>query len=303
MRLVTRSDFDGLICGVLLKEVGVIDSLIFVHPKDIQDGKVLITEDDVLANVPYWPGCGLWFDHHVSEQDVHMFTDFKGVSKPARSCARIIYDYYGGQSRFQRFDDMLVAVDKCDSGDLTVDEVLNPRGWYLLSFVMDPRTGLGRYKDYRIGNYRLMEDLMEYCRTMPIDEILALPDVAERTKRYHEQQKLYRQLIESKARVFKNCLVLDFRDVTEPPVGNRFIEYSLYPRQNISIRVNWGPTQEIVAFSVGHSIINRTSQTNVGMLLKGYGGGGHNAVGTCQVPAAKSEETLAELVAKITSDG
>jgi len=304
MRLVTRSDFDGLICGVLLKEAGVIDSNIFVHPKDIQDGKVLITEDDVLANIPYWPGCGLWFDHHVSESDVHMFvTEFKGVSRPAKSCARIIYDYYGGASRFKRYDEMMEAVDRCDAGELTADEILHPRGWILLSFIMDPRTGLGRYKDYRIGNYQLMENLMEYCRTMPIQDILALDDVKERTTRYLDEEKRYKAIIQGNATIHGNLLVLDLRQNTEMPVGNRFIEYSLFPKQNISIRIMRTANPGIVAFAVGHSILNRTSNTNVGMLLKAYGGGGHFQVGTCQVPEERADEVLAELVEQITKDG
>jgi len=291
-----------LICAVLLKDVGVVDRYIFVHPKDIQDGKIVIDENDVLANVPYFPGCGLWFDHHVSESDVSLFTDYKGASKPAKSCARIVYDYYGGKQRFPDYDTMMIYVDKCDSGDLTIDEILEPKGWVLLSFVMDPRTGLGRYKDYRVSNYALMESLIEMCRKMTIEEILAHSDVQERTKRYLEQAGRYRRIIETNSRVDSNCLIIDLRKINELPVGNRFIEYSLFPRQNISIRaMQAGPDR--VAFAVGHSIINRSSRTNVGMLLKNYGGGGHSVVGTCQVPNEQANNVLDELVEKITADG
>jgi hypothetical protein len=304
MRLVTRSDFDGLICAVLLKEAGVVESYKFVHPKDIQDGKVPITEDDVLANVPYWPGCGLWFDHHVSESDVALFTsDINGVSKPAPSCARNIYEYYGGARKFPGREEMMAAVDKSDSGNLTVDEVLEPKGWILLSFIMDPRTGLGRFKDYRISNYQLMESLIEYCRTMPIDEILAHPDVQERVNRYFEQESQYRQVIQDVATVRKNCLILDLREFAEMPVGNRFIEYSLFPRQNISVRLIKTPNRGVTAISVGHSIINRTSNTNVGMLMKTYGGGGHEQVGTCQIAEDRLDEVLDEILDQITKDG
>lgn len=303
MRLVTRSDFDGLICAVLLKEAGIVDSYKFVHPKDIQDGKVPITEDDVLANVPYWPGCGLWFDHHVSESDVGMFTEFTGVSKPAPSCARNIYEYYGGAEKFPGREEMMEAVDKSDSGNLTVEEILEPEGWILLSFVMDPRTGLGRYKDYRIANYQLMEELIEYCRTLTIDEILALPDVQERIKRYREQEQQYRQVIQDVATVRRNCLMLDLREISEMPVGNRFIEYSLFPKQNISLRLLKTPNPGVTAISVGHSITNRTSNTNVGMMMKTYGGGGHEQVGTCQVPDERLEDVLDEIISQITKDG
>lgn len=304
MRLVTRSDFDGLICAVLLKEAGIVDGYKFVHPKDIQDGKVPIDENDVLANVPYWPGCGLWFDHHSSEADVFMFaSDIKGVSKPAPSCARNIYEYYGGAEKFPNREEMMEAVDRCDSGNLTPEEILDPEGWYLLSFIMDPRTGLGRFKDYRISNYALMEALIEYCRTMTIDEILALPDVQERVKRYHEHDVLYRELIRKVAHVRKNCLILDMRDLQEAPVGNRFIEYSLYPKQNISVRLIRTPARAITAISVGHSIVNRTSKTNVGAIMKVHGGGGHDAVGTCQIPDDQVEDVVEQIIDQIVSDG
>jgi nanoRNase/pAp phosphatase (c-di-AMP/oligoRNAs hydrolase) len=305
MRLVTRSDFDGLICAVLLKEAGVVDEYIFVHPKDIQDGKVAITSNDVLANIPFWPGCGLWFDHHVSENDVKDIfgSDFKGESRVEKSCARIIHDYYGSKEVFGRFEEMIEAVDRSDSGDLTREEIMNPQGWILLSFIMDPRTGLGKFKDYRISNYKLMEDLIEYCRTMPIEEILEIPDVKERVTRYYDQERVFRHVIEKNGTAYGNVLVLDLRETREIPVGNRFIEYSMFPEQNISIRVMWGPTPDIVAFAVGHSILNRTSKTNVGLLMKEYGGGGHLQVGTCQVPAAEADRTLDELIKRIRSDG
>jgi hypothetical protein len=258
----------------------------------------------VLANVPYWPGCGLWFDHHSSESDVFLFTpDFQGVSKPAPSCARNIYEYYGGAEKFPDREVMMEAVDRCDSGNLTAEEILDPKGWYLLSFIMDPRTGLGRFKDYRISNYRLMEELIEYCRTMEIDDILALPDVQERVKRYWEHDKQYRVLIRDVAEVRKNCILLDMRSLQEAPVGNRFIEYSLFPKQNISVRLIRTPDPKITAISVGHSIINRSSKTNVGALMKMHGGGGHEQVGTCQVNADVFDDVLDEILDQIVNDG
>jgi nanoRNase/pAp phosphatase (c-di-AMP/oligoRNAs hydrolase) len=305
MRLVTRSDFDGLICAVILKEEKIIDEYKFVHPKDVQDGKVTITDNDVLANIPYWPGCGMWFDHHKSEEDVmELFeADFKGVSRQEKSCARIVYEYCGGRKKYPQYEEMIVAVDKSDSGDLVVEDILNPRGWMLLAFIMDPRTGLGRYKDYRISNYRLMEELVEYCRVKQIEEILAIEDVKERTTRYFEQQKDYKEMIRSNSKSHKNCLVIDVRPVEVPPVGNRFTEYTMFPGVNISIRVMWGLRKEVVVFAVGHSILNRTSRTDVGMLMKRYGGGGHHMVGTCQIQLDKAEEVLQELIDQIVKDG
>ena len=305
MRLLTRSDFDGLICGVLLREAGIVEDWTFVHPKDMQDGTIKVTENDVLANVPYVPGCGLWFDHHTSEQIRHgEDLEFKGDSRPAPSCARVIWDYYGAHKTFApKFDEMMRYVDKCDSGDLTADEILNPKGWVLLSFIMDPRTGLGRYRDYTISNYQLMMELMEACRTMNIASILELPHVRERTARYLEQDALYRDMLKKRGKTDGNVLVIDLREQEEIYSGNRFLAYTLFPQTNISLQIIWGKLKQNVVFTVGHSILNRTSQTNVGKLMLEYGGGGHEKVGTCQVDHDKAEEALAAILARLKQDG
>jgi len=308
MRLITRSDFDGLVCAVLLVEAGIVDEFKFVHPKDVQDGIVEVTENDVLTNIPYVQGCGLWFDHHSSEQErleIDKQFSYKGLSKAAPSCARVIYDYYGGDARFSKFEknDLMTGVDKSDSGNLTLDEILNPTGWILLSFIMDPRTGLGRYRDYRISNYQLMEDMIKYCQTMTADEILALPDVQERIDRYNEQEKAYEKMIRENSTVNKNLLIIDLREVEEFVSGNRFKEYVLYPDQNISMRIIWGYKKQNVVFTVGHSITNRTAKTNVGSLMLKYGGGGHRAVGTCQIPVERWETVQQELIDQIIADG
>ena len=308
MRLLTRSDFDGLVCAVLLVEAGVVDEYKFVHPKDVQDGLIEVTENDVLANIPYVPGCGLWFDHHSSEDERLKISEkfrFKGESRQAPSCARVIYEYYGGQDKFPRLDEtgLIQAVDKSDSGQLSAEDITNPQGWMLLSFVMDPRTGLGRYRDYRISNYQLMEDMIQFCRTMTADEILGLTDVQERTKRYYEQEPLYEQMIKENSRGDGNVLIIDLHNTDEILSGNRFKEYVLFPKQNISIRIIWGFRKQNMVFTVGHSIINRTSKTDVGSLLLKYGGGGHKMVGTCQVVTEKWEEVLKELVGRMKADG
>ncbi|MBF0450658.1 MAG: exopolyphosphatase [Candidatus Magnetomorum sp.] len=308
MRLITRSDFDGLVCAVLLVEAGIVDEYNFVHPKDVQDGKIEVTENDVLTNIPYVKGCGLWFDHHSSEQErLQLNKQFKynGLSKDAPSCARVIYDYYGGDERFKKFDQngLMEGVDKSDSGQLTIDEILNPEGWILLSFIMDPRTGLGRYRDYRISNYQLMEKMIQYCQTMSADDILQLPDVQERIVRYYEQEKAYEKMVRENSTVDNNLLIIDLRDVEEILSGNRFKEYVLFPEQNISMRIIWGFKKQNVVFTVGHSIINRTSHTNIGSMMLKYGGGGHRAVGTCQVPFDQWETVRSELIEQILSDG
>lgn len=305
MRLLTRSDFDGLICAVLLSHLGVMEDWKFVHPKDVQDGKVEVNDNDILANVPYAPGCGMWFDHHASEQERLGFDfAFKGASEQKPSCARVIWDYYGGYERFPKeFDEMMHYVDKCDSGNLTREEIENPTGWVLLSFIMDPRTGLGRYRDYSISNYQLMEELIGFCAHLPIEQIMALPDVQERVNRYFEQQELFKGMILDNATVHGNCVVLDLREVEEIYTGNRFTIYTLFPDCNISLQVIWGMKKQNTVFTVGHSILNRTAKTNVGKLMLEFGGGGHHAVGTCQVPNDKAEELLADIIRRINTDG
>ena len=305
MRLITRSDFDGLCCAVLLKEVGLIDGYYFVHPKDIQDGLIDVGKNDVLTNIPYVPGCGMWFDHHTSERErVGWDFDFEGLSKEAPSCARVIWEYYGGHKTFsKRLEAMMDAVDRSDSANLTVEEIQNPNGWILLSFIMDPRTGLGRYRDYGISNYKLMEDMIEYCRTMNAEQILAVSDVQERAKRYMEQDMLFRDMLKRSSWPVANVVVLDLRAATEIYTGNRFLLYTMYPECNISIQIIWGKNKQNIVFTCGHSIINRTSKTDVGSLMLKYGGGGHKKVGTCQVPTENGERILDELIARMNSDG
>ncbi len=305
MRLLTRSDFDGLICAVLLKEAGVMDDWKFVHPKDIQDGIIAVTENDILANVPYVPGCGLWFDHHSSEKERHGDQlEFKGVSKPCPSCARIIWEYYGGHDTFPKeMDEMLLYVDKVDSGDLTPDEVMHPTGWVLLGFIMDPRTGLGRYRDYSISNYQLMEELIGFCRTLPIEKILELPDIKERVERYFQQEEQFKKQLTENSKVHDNLVIIDLRNVDEILTGNRFIVYALFPQCNVSMHVLWGLKKQNTVFTVGHSILNRTSKLNVGKLMLEYGGGGHKQVGTCQVDNANAEKAHKDLIRRITETG
>ncbi|KAB2952933.1 exopolyphosphatase [Heliorestis acidaminivorans] len=299
MRLLTRSDFDGLACAVLLKQAGIITSRKFVHPKDMQDGIIEVNENDVIANVPYVPGCGLWFDHHVSEAyRGSLDYEFEGASEPEKSCARVIYNYYGGAEKFPNLGEFVAAVDKADSADFTIDEILNPTGWTLLSFIMDPRTGLGRFKDYRISNYQLMDDLIEYCQTMTIDEIMAVPDIQERIVRYNEQVELFKQMLLDSSTTYNNVLITDTRNVEVIFAGNRFIPYALFPKQNVSIWITPGKLGNTV-FAVGYSIINKSCNHDIGKLMLEHGGGGHHKVGTCQVPNEIAEETLEKIKAAL----
>lgn len=297
MRLVTRSDFDGLICGMLLKEAGIIDSWTFVHPKDLQDGLFMPNENDVLANVPYVPGCGMWFDHHTSEDDRLGWTqDVKGESRLAPSAARIIYEYYGGDSRFPLYKDMIEAVDRVDSGQLTLDEIKNPTGWVLIGFISDPRTGLGRFRDFTISNYQLMGDLINHCRNLPVEEILALPDVEERVTLYKEQTALFTDMVHKHTTIKENVIITDLRGVETIYTGNRFMIYSLYPEQNVSLWIVDGRAKQNVSIACGYSILNRTCTVDIGALMLKNGGGGHKMVGTCQVPYEEADEAIAGIV-------
>ncbi|UQB43205.1 exopolyphosphatase [Thiomicrospira microaerophila] len=303
-RLVTRSDFDGLVCAVILKEQNLIDDILFVHPKDMQDGKIAIGPNDITTNLPYVEGCHLAFDHHLSEKIRNNEADNHIIDVDAPSAARVVYDYYGGKAAMPAIaDDLMEAVDKGDAAQFSRDEVLNPSGWSLLNFLMDARTGLGRFRDFRISNYQLMMELIDYCRDHSIEQICQLPDVKERIDLYFNYEKQAKDQIIRCAKQYGNLVVLDLRgeDVIYPT--NRFTIYALYPDSNISIHVLWGLKQQNTVFAIGKSILNKSSKTNVGALCLQYNGGGHMAAGTCQVDNAVAEATLTALIEKITQDG
>ena len=304
-RLVTRSDFDGLVCAVLLNELDLIDDILFVHPKDMQDGKVAITARDITTNLPYVPGAHLAFDHHDSEtlrntgdRPNHI------IDASAPSAARVVYRHYGGKAAFPRItDEMMDAVDKADSAQFSEDEVLNPTGWVLLNYLMDSRTGLGRFRNFRISNYQLMMDLIQYCRDHTIEQILALPDVQERVELFREHEAKGKEQIRRCATVHGNLVVLDLRAEETIWAVNRFMIYALFPQANISIHVMWGLQKQNTVFATGKSILNRTSRTNVGELMLAYGGGGHQAAGTCQVSNDRADAVLQALITRINQDG
>ncbi|WP_353220357.1 exopolyphosphatase [Salinisphaera sp. S4-8] len=303
-RLVTRSDFDGLVCAMLLKELALIDEIKFVHPKDMQDGKIEISDRDITTNLPYVEGVHLAFDHHSSETLRVGARDNHIIDPKAPSAARVVYDYYGGQERFPRIsEEMMEAVDRGDSANFTKDQVLDPQGWDLMNFIMDARTGLGRFREFRISNYQLMMELIDYCLDHPVEDVLALPDVKERTELYFEQQEKFQAQVERCASVHDNLVVLDLRDEDTIWAGNRFIIYALFPETNISMHVMWGFRQQNTVFAVGKSIFDKSSRTDVGKLMLEYGGGGHAAAGTCQVDNARADQVCQELIERITADG
>ena len=303
-RLVTRSDFDGLVCAVLLREIDLIDDIKFVHPKDMQDGMIDITARDITTNLPYVAGAHLVFDHHESEtvRNVNRAPNHV-IDANAPSAARVVYDYYGGKSRFPRIsDEMMAAVDKADAAQFNRDEILHPRDWVLLNYLMDPRTGLGRFREFRVSNYQLMMDLIAYCADHTIAQILALPDVKERVDLYFDHEAKAKEQLRRCTRQYGNLVVLDLRKEDPIYACNRFMLYALYPDANISIHVLWGLKKQNTVFATGKSILDRSSKTNVGELMLEYGGGGHQAAGTCQVDNDSAERVLGELIERMTAD-
>lgn len=303
MRLVTRSDFDGLACAMMLKEIGLIDEIKFVHPKDVQDGKIELFKTDITTNLPYDPRVGLAFDHHESEEDRLRATETSGkliIDPNARSAARVLYNYYEGRDKFPRIsDELMEAVDKGDSADFTEEEILHPSGWVLLHYLMDARTGLGRFHDFRISNYDLMMELIDYCLEHTIEEILELPDVKERVELYFEQEKLFKEQLQRIAKVDGDCVILDLRNEEVIHAGNRFMIYALYPEAKYSIHVVWGFKKQNTAVMIGKSIINKSGVVDIGQLCLAYGGGGHHNAGTCQLANDEVDTLLPSIIMAI----
>ncbi len=304
-RLLTRSDMDGLVCAVILKELGLLGEIVFQHPKDMQDGKVAVTERDILTNLPYVQGCGWCFDHHASEairngdgpRPNHI------LHPEAKSAARVVYDHFGGQARFgsRISDEMMNAVDKADSAGFSRNDVLHPAGWELLSFLMDARTGLGRFREFRVSNYQLMMMLIDCCRDMAIDDILALPDVKERVDLFFAQHALFREQLQRVATVHGCLVVLDLRDEAVIHAGNRFVVYAMFPQCDISMHVMWGRDKQNTVYTVGKSIFDRGNPLPVGELMLSHGGGGHDAAGTCQGPNQTADALKAQLIGQINA--
>ena len=306
MRLLTRSDFDGSVCAALLLELGLVDGILYIHPKDLQDNKIEVTGDDILANVPFVEGCGLWFDHHSSEHErLKLEGKFKGASELEPSAAQVIYEYYKkdqvAAGKLKKFEDLIKIVGIADSAQFSKDDILNPTGWIMLAFIADPRTGLGYKRSFRISNFELMKKLPEYLRSKTAEEILALPDFQERVQVYHEETSKYKALLARTTRIEGDAILIDFRGIAENPVGNRFMEYVLYPEQNISVRIVDGRDKQFAMISVGHSILDRTSLVDVGSLVLKYGGGGHKQVGTCQVEYDDVDRIVGEMLEVINA--
>ena len=303
-RLITRSDMDGLVCAVILKQLELIDDIKFVHPKDMQDGTIEITNNDIITNLPYVPHAHLVFDHHESETVRNAGAKNHIIIADAPSAARVVYDYYSKENDLSMIsEEMMQAVDKADSAQFSKEDILNPRGWELLSFMMDSRTGLGRFREFRVSNYDLMMNLIDYCKNHNIDDILKLPDAKERVDLYNKYADEFKEQLLRCSKVYDNLVVLDLREEEIIYPGNRFMIYALFPQTNISIHVIWGFKKQNTVFATGKSIIDRSSKTNIGNLMLKYNGGGHSAAGTCQIDNDKCEDVLKELIEAITTDG
>jgi nanoRNase/pAp phosphatase (c-di-AMP/oligoRNAs hydrolase) len=298
-RLVTRSDFDGLVCAVLLRTLDMIDDIMFVHPKDVQDGTIDITEGDILTNLPYAPDAFLVFDHHHSETLRNNGEKTNHIIDPdAPSAARVIYDFFGGAVRFPEVSaELMRAVDQADSAQYELHDILDPQGWTLLNFLMDSRTGLGRFREFRISNYQLMMQLIDACiHHQDVDEILALPDVSERADLYRDCSAMFVEQLRRVSHVEGDVVIVDLRDEETIHAGNRFMVYALYPEARVSVHIIWGRQKLNTVFACGKSILDRTSPVDIGEVMLRYGGGGHLAAGTCQVPHEDSERILAEII-------
>jgi nanoRNase/pAp phosphatase (c-di-AMP/oligoRNAs hydrolase) len=297
-RLVTRSDFDGLVCAVLLKQLGLVEDIVFVHPKDVQDGQVEIGPGDITTNLPYSPDAHLVFDHHHSETLRNAsIADNHVIDPDAPSAARVVYDYYGGIDQFPNIPLELVrAVDQADSAQYTLEEVLHPTGWVLLNFLMDSRTGLGRFRDFRISNYQLMMQLIDACQRYTVEDILELPDVKERVDLYHQQSGAFVAQLQRCTSVRGTLAVIDLREEAVIHAGNRFVVYALYPGCSVSAHVLWGKQRQNTVIAVGKSILNRTCTADIGALMLSYGGGGHANAGTCQVPHDDANRVIEEII-------
>jgi len=295
MRLITRADLDGLTSAILLQEVEAIDEVDFAHPKDVQDGKVAVSSSDILANLPYDERAALWFDHHVSQSDAAWNPEMKGSFEVAPSAARVISDHYKSE-KFDRYADLLTATDKLDAALLTREDIVDPQGWILIGYTLDPRSGLGAFKDY-------FKHLMELAKAKTVEQILQDPEVSKHVARLKSEEAAFREHLLANTKQDGNVTITDLRGQKNLPSGNRFLIYELFPTANVSVRIADGRGGEFVSIQVGHSILKRDCKTSIGDLLAEYGGGGHVGAGTCQPAPADADRVIGEVVEKLKQNG
>lgn len=292
MRILTRGDMDGMTASLLLTLVEDVREIHFAHPKDVQDGLVEADEQDIVVNLPHIPGCGMWFDHHVSEGNrLDEIGEFKGRFEVVDSAARVIYNHYtDAQETFDKFADLLEATDKLDAAKLSPEEVANPEGWLLLGLTLDPRTGLG--PEFR----KYFRWLVEFIKEVPLEKVLAHNEVGKRVAQVQEDQRTFKRFLAERSRLEDTVIVTDLRGIEgEVPIGNRFLVYSLFPEGNVEARIFAGKGGTTVV-ALGHSIFNRTCNVNIGQLCARYGGGGHQGAGTCQLESDRAGEQINEIL-------
>ena len=301
-RLVTRSDFDGLVCAMILKEMGMLEEIKFVHPKDMQDGLIPVTDHDITTNLPFVQGVHLAFDHHSSESEAGVTDPAYIIDPDSPSAARVVYNYFGGHEKLPRItEEIMAAVDKCDSAQFDMEDILHPTGWTLMGFLMDARTGLGRFHDFRISNYDLMMELINYCLDHTVEQVLELPDVKERVDMYFKQQDQFKEQLERVHKMVGKVVVIPLKDEEIIYTGNRFLIYAMYPEAEISVHVMWGFKKQNTAVTIGKSIVNRSSKVDIGELCHRYGGGGHHNAGTCQLPNDKVDDMLPGILEELNA--
>ena len=297
MRLVTRGDLDGLTCAVLLSLNEEIDSISLIHPQDISDGRADIRPGDIIANLPYHPGCAMWFDHHLHTATANIPAEaFRGVFAQAPSAARLVYKYYGGEAAMPQFAELVRETDRLDSANLAPADVLDPQSYIKLGFTIDGRTGLGTFERYFLH-------LVELLRAeTPISAILDDPAVKKRCDLLDSESERFCQELRGHSRVDGNVVVTDFRELDHAPIGNRFLIYALYPEINVSVRIHWGPNRAFPMLLLGHSIFRRTCRTNVGELAARYGGGGHQGAGSIPL-MEEPDQQIRMIVSELKANG
>jgi hypothetical protein len=298
MRLVTRADLDGLTCAVLLSECEAIDGVELVHPQDITERRAPIGPSDILANLPYHPSCGMWFDNHLLTDPKAMpAAGFRGRYGKAPSAARLVYEHYlPGRPALARHECLVVETDRLDSAQLTMDDVVAPSGYVLLGLTLDPRTGLGSPREY-------FDLLLRAVRQSPVDEVVDLPEVRARAARMREQDRAFREALLAHSRRDATVVVTDFRPLDPIPAGNRFLVFTLFPEAGVGVRVEWTHGRERVAVSAGRSIFNRSSRANIGVLMSLHGGGGHVGAGACELAPSTADARIAEIVQTLKRSG
>ena len=310
MRLVTRADFDGLVCGALVTKFERINDYLFVEPKFMQDGLVEIRSGDIITNLPYHPDCTLWFDHHITNTTPNFTTPIilgRGGFRLAPSAARVVYEYYTEVGKRQqatangtaadeiaeflgsaRMQHLMHEVDRVDAGKLEQEDVVNPQGYVLISMTTDGRNA---------GDEPYWLKVINLLRDAPLEEVMRDPDVKQRCRRIQEEQEKLRKLLLERTSYQGNVIYCDLRGVKEIPDGNRFLVFTLFPKGNIQVKVAHDSQRaNTTAISVGYNIFNPTSKVNVGELLKNYGGGGHKVVGSSRVPNEKADQAIKEIL-------